>query len=239
MIRAATIVRWLVAGVATAAALLAIARASAVPLAFHGSDSGRLRLSWSARPERIELCRTLSAEELAQRPEHMRQRVECDGRSATYTLRVEADGRRIDETVIRGAGLQHDRSIYLLRDFNLPTGVHRVRVSFTRRETTDDDAAAFAPAVSSGADTGIFAGRAEREAIERARRAQAAIPSRLLLDTLLTLAPRRVTIITYNRERRALELVNEEPLASVESDRSVRLRQAPSGSRNRRTESSR
>ena len=210
MIRAAHIGRWLVAGIATTAALLAIVRASASPVPFHDADSARLRLSLSARPERIEVCRTVSAEELAQREEHMRQRVECDGRSATYTLRVEADGRRIDETVIRGAGLRHDRPIYLLRDFDLAAGAHRVRVSLTRRENTDDDAAAFAPAESSGADTGIFAGRAQREAIERARRAGAAIPPRLLLDTSLTFAPRRVTIVTFDQERRALELLNEE-----------------------------
>lgn len=188
--------RWLVAGAVTAGALLLIARASAVTLPFHGGDSARLRLSWSARPERIEVCRTLSAEELARREEHMRQRVECDGRSATYTLGVEADGRRIEEAVVRGAGLRHDRPIYLLRDFELSPGTHRVRVTFTRRERTDDDAAAFAPAVSAAVDTGIFAGRAEREAVEHARRARAAIPALLVLDTVLTFAPRRVVMVT-------------------------------------------
>ncbi len=169
--------RWLMAGAATAGALPLIVRASAAPLPPHGGYSARPRPSWSARPERIEVCRTLSAEELESREEHMRQRVECDGRSATYTLRVEADGRRIDETVVRGGGLRHDRPIHLLRDLELSPGTHRVRVTFTRRERTDDDAAAFAPAVSATVDTGIFAGRAEREAVEHARRARAAIPA--------------------------------------------------------------
>lgn len=201
--------RWLMAGAATAGALLLIVRASAAPLPLHGGDSARLRLSWSARPERIEVCRTLSAEELARREEHMRQRVECDGRSATYTLRVEADGRRIDETVVRGGGLRHDRPIHLLRDLELSPGTHRVRVTFTRRERTDDDAAAFAPAVSATVDTGIFAGRAEREAVEHARRARAAIPARLVFDTVLTFVPRRVAIVTFDQERRTLELLSE------------------------------
>ncbi len=201
--------RWLLAGTATAGALLLITRASAVPLPLNAGDSARLRLSWSARPERIEVCRTVSAEELEHLEEHMRQRVECDGRFATYSLRVEADGRRIEETVVRGAGLRHDRPIFLLRDFELPPGSHRVRVTFTRRERTDDDAAAFAPVVSATGDTGIYAGRAEREGVEHARRARAAIPARLVLDTLLTFAPHRVTIVTFHPERRALELLGE------------------------------
>ena len=197
------------AGAATAGALLLIVRASAAPLPLHGGHSARLRVSWSARPERIEVCRTLSAEELESREEHMRQRVECDGRSATYTLRVEADGRRIDETVVRGGGLRHDRPIHLLRDLELSPGTHRVRVTFTRRERTDDDAAAFAPAVSTTVDTGIFAGRAEREAVEHARRARAAIPARLVFDTVLAFVPRRVAIVTFDQERRTLELLSE------------------------------
>lgn len=114
----------------------------------------------------------VSAEELAQREEHMRQRLECDGRFATYALRVESDGLLIGEAVVHGAGLRHDRPLYVLREYDVAPGVHRLRVSFTRREKTDDDAAAFAPAASAEADTGLFAGRAQREAVEHARRAR-------------------------------------------------------------------
>ena len=201
--------RLVLATVGSVTLLWAMARASAVPLPYHDTDSARLRLSFSARPERIEVCRNVSAEEMAKREEHMRQRVECDGRFATYTLRVEADGRAIDEMVVRGAGLRNDRPIYLLREFDLPSGPHRLHVSFRRREKTDDDAAAFAPSQAGGADTGIFAGRAQREATEHARRARAAIPARLEYDTSLVFAPRRVFILTFNPERRALQLVDE------------------------------
>lgn len=209
MTRAATLARGLVAGVATAAALVGMARASAVSVTYHRADSARLRLSWSARPERIEVCRALSAEELASREEHMRERLQCDGRSATYALSVESDGRRVGDAIVRGAGLRHDRSLYLLRDFEISPGTHRVRVTFTRREKTDDDAEAFAPAVSDAGDSGIFAGRAEREAEEHARRARSAIPPRLVLDTTVTLAPRRVAIVTFDPERRVLSLLGE------------------------------
>jgi len=108
---------------------------------------------------------------------------------------------------VHGAGLRHDRPLYLLREYDVAPGVHRLRVSFTRREKTDDDAAAFAKTTSTEADTGIFAGRAQREAVEHARRARAAIPAHLELDTTLAFAPRRVMIVTFAPERRALVLL--------------------------------
>lgn len=203
----------------TGVALVLLARASATPLPFHSAPSARLRLSWSARPERIGVCRTLSAAELAQRAEHMRQRVECEGRFATYVLRVDVDGVVALEDVVRGAGLRSDRPLYLLREIELAPGRHAVHVTFTRREKTDGDAAAFAaafaPAVSPEADTGLFAGRAAREATERARRARAAIPERLSLDTALSFAPRQVKLVTFNADRRALQLLGEVGVGAV------------------------
>ena len=199
--------RWIGAGVASAAVMFLITRVSSIPLPNRDAGLARLRLSWSARPERIEVCRALTAEELARREEHMRLRVECDGRFATYALRVEADGKVLGESVVRGAGLRHDRPIYLLRDFVLAGGFHHLRLSLVRREQTDGDTTAV-PVRSADADTGIFAGRAEREAVEHKRRARAAIPARLVLDTSLAFAPNRVIIITLNADRRVLEVLD-------------------------------
>jgi hypothetical protein len=212
MITARRLVRWAAATVATGAALIAMSRLSATPLPFAKAGMSRLRLSWSARPERIEVCRTVSAEELAREEEHMRQRVECEGHFATYALRVEADGRLLSESVVRGAGLRHDRPIYLLRDIDLASGMHRIRVSFVRRERIDRDAEGRARGERderSEADTGLFAGRAEREATERTRRARAAIPPRLVLDTALTFVPNRVLLVTFDADRRALEVLDK------------------------------
>lgn len=192
--------------VASAIGLVGLARLSAAPLALHDAHGARLRLSWSARPERIETCRTLSAAELAQREEHMRQRVDCEGRSATYLLRVDVDGRPVSAGVVRGAGLRHDRPMYLLRELDVAPGSHRLRVSFLRRERTDGDAAAFATIAAVGPDTGLFAGRAQREAVEHARRARAAIPARLELDTTLTFVAGGVALVTFDAERRTLQL---------------------------------
>jgi len=199
--------------IGAAITLAALARASTAPLPYHDDAAARLRLSWSARPERIEVCRTLSKEELEEREEHMRQRVECTGRFATYALKVTIDGRRAVDTVVRGAGLRHDRSAYVLTDIDLPSGVHHVVISFTRREKTDDDAAAFAPIASASEDTGLFAGRASREAVEHARRARAAVPARLVLDMMITLDPLQVAVVSFNHESRVLELVRENAAA--------------------------
>jgi hypothetical protein len=199
------------AGVATVVGLAAMAYASAMPVAYHTQETARLRLSWSARPERIEVCRQLSEAEQAERGEHMRQRVECDGTFATYALTVEVDGLTIGEAVLRGAGLRNDRPIYLLRDFPVPPGEHRVQVRVVRRETTDNDTAAVAPATISEADTGLYAGRAQREVTERGRRARAAIPAMLVLDTVFAFAPRQVALVIFNTERKVLQLHSESP----------------------------
>ncbi len=198
----------LIAGVAgTAAVTWGLAFASAVPLSSARHDTAVLRLSWSARPERIEVCRALSAAELAQREEHMRQRVDCVGHFATYDLRVESDGRLLHESVAQGAGLRHDRPMYLLRELSVAPGVHHLRIAFARRERTDNDAEAFAAVSAAGADTGLFAGRAERETAEHERRARAAIPARLALDTTLAFQAGRAIVVTLDPERRELAIV--------------------------------
>lgn len=199
------------AGVGTAVLLVALAWSSSVPVRQRGAGRAWLRLSWTARPERIEVCRTLSAEELAEREEHMRQRVECDGRFATYLLRVQSDGRTVHESTARGAGFRHDRPLYVLHELDLAPGVHHLQVSFTRRERTDNDAAAFAGMPGSSSDTGLFAGRAQREAAERERRARAAIPAHLGLDTTVTFIADRAILIWLDPERQRLQLVGEMP----------------------------
>ncbi len=205
------VTRFLTSGAATVAGVALLAYLSAAPVPYHADESARLRLSWSARPERIEVCRTLTDEELARLAEHMRQRVSCDGVFATYALRIGVDGRMIGESVVRGAGLRNDRPLYVLRDYVVPPGTHRFQVTLTRREKTDNDAAAFAAAVVPDVDTGLYAGRAQREATEHSRRARAAIPASLTLDTVFSLTPQRVALVTLNAERRTLELHAESP----------------------------
>ena len=201
------IAHWALAIAVTAIATFALARASATQMGMHHAESARLRLSWSARPERIEVCRTRSDKELAEFEEHMRQRVQCDGRFATYALSVQSNGKALLQQVVRGAGLRHDRPLYVLREVDLPPGVHRLRITFARREKAGADTSALVTTASAVADTGIFAGRAQREATERMRRARAAIPARLELDTTITLVENRVVVISLDPERGSLRLL--------------------------------
>jgi hypothetical protein len=204
--------RAIATAVATAAAAAGIAAGSGPPLPFHGNDAARLRLSWTARPERIEQCRTLSEEELALRPEHMRQRVECEGGFATYALEIAVDGRRLAQAVIMGGGVRNDRPIHDLRDLDVTPGEHRVRVSLTRREAdasngdSDDD-----PDEHDGSgeddDSGISDDRAERERAERTRRQRAALPAAVVLDTTLRMEPGRVAVITFDADQRRFTMV--------------------------------
>jgi hypothetical protein len=190
--------------------LFALARASAAPLAYNNNDMARLRLSWSARPERIEVCRALTAEEIARLGEHMRQRVECIGNFASYDLRVEVNGRILDEAIARGSGFRHDRPLYVLRDFNIASGSHHVRVTFTRREQAAGDTLAPAIDPTLSADTGIFAGRADRERVERQRRARAAIPARLALDTAIIMQPGHVVVVSFDVDQKSLRIISSD-----------------------------
>jgi hypothetical protein len=150
----------------TAALAWGLAASSGVAMPWHGADAAQLRLSWSARPERIETCRTLSNAELAERPVHMQQSVVCEGTTASYALLVTADRDTLDEAVIRGGGLRGDRAIFLLRNYRVPTGDRRVRLRFSRRETVDSTTT------------------------------QNALPPELVLDTLLVFRPGEVQLVT-------------------------------------------
>ena len=129
--------RMVFAAVATGALTWALAASSGVSVPWHAADATELRLSWSARPERIETCRTLSDEEFAARPAHMRRRVECEGRAATYALLVAIDGDTIERAMVSGGGLRHDRLLYLLRAYPQREGPRGLLVRFTRQERVD------------------------------------------------------------------------------------------------------
>src|SRR5690606_24552456 len=93
--------RVVLATLTTIVAAWALASSAGVSVPWRPAGAAELRLSWSARPERIEVCRTLSAEELAARPVHMRREVECEGRSATYALQVAVDGSELERMLVQ------------------------------------------------------------------------------------------------------------------------------------------
>jgi hypothetical protein len=197
-------------GVALAAAtMLGLAWASTVPLTVNPSGDAVLRVAWSARPERVEECRSQSGEELARLPAHMRQAVICEGVAASYRLEVRHDGRLLAEQIVRGGGWRQDRRLYVFREFALPPGDAHVEVRFDRidapagtapGETTEETAPGAAATRTSAArshDTSNSRPRAE------------AVPPHLVLDRRLTLAPREVVLVTYDSARRALVVAAE------------------------------
>lgn len=209
MIAARTATRAAFALLATTAGLAVLAAASAVRLPWHGADTAALRLSWSARPERIEVCRALSNAEMEALSEHMRQRVECDGRSATYALRLRVDGVRRGDEVVRGGGLRHDRPMHLLQTYEVSPGLRRIQLDFSRRERATADSVSGTSLIAPAADTGIFAGRAARETSERGRRVRAAVPPVMTLDTALVFAPQQVILVTFDPDLRRFVVRSE------------------------------
>lgn len=157
-----------------------LARTSMVSLSSN-QDQAVLRLAWTARPERIEECRQQSEEELAKLPAHMRQPMACVGTTATYRLEVRWNNRVVLQQIIRGGGLRHDRPLYLFHDIHVPPGDAAVRVQLDRVESVRS----------------IARGRDE------------AIPPSLLLERRLPLEARKVALVTYDAERRALIVVQD------------------------------
>jgi hypothetical protein len=184
-----------------------LAASSGVNVRWNPAGATELRLSWSARPERIETCRELSDAELAERPAHMQRRIECVGGSATYALAVTVDDSVLDDEVIHGSGLRQDRPIFLFRRYALVEGEHRVRVTFTRRERRDSLV---------GPEDGPLSARDERTEVperagrddrddrevrerqERRGRVHAAIPPALALDTVVTFRRGTAVLVTYD-----------------------------------------
>ena len=158
-----------------------VAALSRAPWRAHPDEAAMLRLSLTARPERIETCRRRTAEELAELPAHMRQELVCEGRTARYRLEIEVAGERLAEELLAGGGVRSDRPIHLLREHTIRPGTHRVAVRLTRVEAMDES----------------------RDADEGERRRVETIPARLVLDTVLSVAPRGVAVVGYDpRERR-------------------------------------
>lgn len=158
-----------------------LAASSALPAPWYGAQSAMLRVSWVARPERIEECRDLSEAELAARPVHMRQARECRGGSATYRLRVVVDSAPTADLVLEGGGLRKDRAIFVLDEFAVQPGRRHLLVRFSRVE----------PAVAPMDSSNVRRGAVTRE---------------LLLDTTLTIPEAAVALVSLVDGRLQLRL---------------------------------
>ena len=207
-------------------AALALTLVSAAPFRVNAAPDAKLRVAFSARPERIEDCRTLSADELANVPQHMRQAVVCEGRAATYRLEVRRDDSLLVGALLHGGGLRHDRRLYVLRELPVPSGRGTIDVRLVRTDTVaaqpdsirrDSDAR---EQDESDDHDGRDARRHDdddrratvlRDLDERRRRVADEVPSSLELREVVTLNPREVLLVTYDEESRRLRTVRATP----------------------------
>lgn len=189
------------------AAAAAVVWASNVPMTVNASGDAVLRLAWGARPERIETCRDLSAEELSNLPQHMRQERICEGVTAEYRLVVTGgDGGVLVDRVIRGGGLRQDRRLYVFEELPVPAGPAAFDVRFdriTQAAGAEDDERDDGDEGDEDDDDGDDGGEPDEEDGDR----RGAVPPSLSLAVRATAAPRQVILVTYDAQRRELVAV--------------------------------
>lgn len=199
--------------------MLLLAWASIAPLHVARGDDAIVRISLGARPERIEVCRRQTDEELAKLAPQMRQRVVCEGTTARYRLDVRRNGALLHSQVVRGGGLRNDRPLYVSHDLPVPAGPARFAVRLARIDTIpvgpresssedeDDDDDEEDRHVAGG---GVPRpgeqppGRARREREERYRRREESVPADLRLDVSVTLESGEVMLVSYDQRNRRL-----------------------------------
>ncbi len=119
----------MVLGVLVAVLMTAgIGALSQVPYRAESDAQAWIRLSWRMSAARVEECRTLTAEELAKRPIHMRRDKVCEVRGIPYRLRVVLNDAAVEEATLRGAGTRNDLPIYVYRELRVEPGRHRLEV---------------------------------------------------------------------------------------------------------------
>lgn len=173
----------------TAAAMAGVVAASHAPMTPPVPGDALLRLAWSARPERIENCRSQSPEDLARLPPHMRQAVVCEGVTARYRLTARHGGRLVIDRLVTAGGLRQDRRLYVLEEIPIGAGEEMIEVQFERVDSSPSTA----PPPSSPAPT----------ANDREPRGDF-VPPRLTFAERRRVDPRSVLLISYDPNRREL-----------------------------------
>ena len=209
--------RLALATIVTAGAAFALALVSAAPFRVNALPDARLRVAFSARPERIETCRTTSADEQANLPAHMRQGLVCEGTTARYRLEVRRDDSLVATALLRGGGLRHDRRLDALRELNVPSGRSTIDVRLVRVDTVaarpdrerhdSQDHERDERRSRAGRDDDDRHDARSRDEDEHRRRVADEIPSMLTLREEVTLSPREVLLVTYDQGSRRLRTV--------------------------------
>lgn len=179
--------------------------------------SAIVRVSIGARPERIEVCRRQTDEELAKVAPQMRQRVVCEGASARYRLELYRDGERLLQETVRGGGLRHDRPLYVFREYEVAPGAASYALRLTRIDTVrgddddEDDDDEGERARRRASDSALIGERARRESEQRQRQRAGALPAELTLRVDASLEAGEVMLLTYDPGAKSLRAVRNWP----------------------------
>ena len=123
--------------VVTAAVLGLVIVLGQIPWGESGNEA-ILRLALRTVRGKMEICRALSADELANLPAHMRGSGEvCESVPATYRLRVSVDGEELIDELVEPRGLRRDRPHNVDRELVFAPGTADLEVSFTPETPTD------------------------------------------------------------------------------------------------------
>jgi hypothetical protein len=87
---------------------------SRAPFEFGADGEALIRLSWRVDGVTVEACRTLSEEELADLPIHMRNPDACIGQMAPFVFRATLSGVALVNDTLSPGGARGDRPIYVL-----------------------------------------------------------------------------------------------------------------------------
>ena len=205
-------------GAATAlAGVVGLAALSNFPVRVHEAPDARLRVAFSARPERIETFRRPSAEEEANVPAHMRQAEICEGTTARYRLEVRRDDSLLVTALVRGGGLRHDRQLYVLRDVAVPAGRSTVDIRLTRLDSSAARPERDERHDERRGDAGEEHERRDGDRDDdhggdaRRRRMADEVPAVLRYHETVELGPREVLLVTYDQSGRRLRAARGTP----------------------------
>lgn len=115
------------------ASAVVLGAATLTALHWHGSDPTQgslLQLALRTSSGRAQVCRTLSEDELAKLPAHMRRPTVCEDTPVTYRLHVTIDGGEVLDRLCSPAGIHGDRPITVGERVGVVPGEHDVAVRF-------------------------------------------------------------------------------------------------------------
>ena len=89
----------------------------------------------------VQDCRTLSEEELAALPQHMRRSQVCETHAVPYRLEVYVDGEPRLDRIYRAAGIHGDRPLTVEERIGVAVGSRAVRIRFAPAESDEGESA--------------------------------------------------------------------------------------------------